>query len=79
MLCCLVVCAVCCKDSILCDMCKGVVMGEVCHVEREFCRFYILHRTFLCHLCSERCMRRFDEWLSSEAVSGRLRIKQSFS
>ncbi len=74
----LVDCAVCSKDVIICDVCKRAVFMDLLHVEREFVRMHLLRRTFCVHVCSERCMRRFDEYLSAEAVSGRLSVKQSF-
>lgn len=75
----MVVCAVCSKDVFICEVCKRVLfVSDVLHIEREFTRFHILHRTFCVHLCGERCMRHFDEYLTAEVCAGRVRVKQSF-
>lgn len=71
----MVVCSVCSRQRLVCDMCKRILlMDNISHVERECVGMYLLHRTVCVHVCSERCVRRFEEYLGAEAVSGRLGI-----
>ncbi len=74
-----VVCSICSRERLVCDMCKRVLLWDnISHVEREFVRMHVLRRTLCVHVCSERCVSRFDEYLGAEAVGGRLSVKRMF-